>query len=188
MISRILFLTILATPFLVQAQTLGKCEWSTLLEKTVIDITSSDNPVLSDDLKECDALNIYLESLVNEVSIKKSIYATFLLGAAQEKTAAYRVLWVLDQYRDDYVNVSKTAKYSVVLDLFKKGMTTYFEKLDELNKKHVAALSSNSPQDVLDWQYLGQIYQDQVSLAASDWISSGYKNEAYQLSDIAQQK
>ena len=60
--------------------------------------------------------------------------------------------------------------------------------LVQLKKKHVAALSSNSPQDVLDWQYLGQIYQDQVSLAASDWISSGYKNEAYQLSDIAQQK
>ena len=187
MIIRLLLAT-LAFPFLAQAQSLEKCAWSAFTEKTFVDLSSADNLVISEDLKECSALNKYLESLANEANIKKSVYGTFLLGAAQEKVSAFRVLWILDQYRDSYVNASKTAKYSAVLDLFEKGMIAYFEKLDELNKKHVAALTSSDPKDVLDWQYLGQIYQDEVSLASSNWISSGYKNETYQLAEKAQQK
>lgn len=67
-------------------------------------------------------------------------------------------------------------------------MVVYFEKLNTLNEKHVAALTSASPQDVLNWQFLGQIYQDQVSSAGSDWISAGYKNETYQLAAKAELK
>jgi hypothetical protein len=174
--------------FAQQEQLPDSCKWSREKEKMVLQIASDSNKVLSEEFANCSALNKYYQSLLNQAQIKQTDTNGILLGATQENSSALRVLWILDQYRDEYVNASKTAKYGQVLDLFEKAMTVYFEKLNTLNEKHLAALTSTNPQDILYWQFLGQNYQAQVSSADSNWITNGYKNEIYQLAAKAELK
>ena len=183
----LLALTALA-PALAQAEENGICAWSKTTEKIVVEAAASEVPTLSTELSSCVELSRYFQSLLDQNIAEKSTSGGILVAAAAEKTSALRVIWILDKRRAEFLNETKTATYNQLLNIFEKGMNEYLQKLGEFNEKRLAAISSQNPQAVLEWQFMGQIYQEEVNLAASEWISKGYKNETFQLAELAQTK
>ncbi|MDI9635241.1 hypothetical protein QM565_05480 [Geitlerinema splendidum] len=70
---------------------------------------------------------------------------------------------------------------------YKDKQQAYIQACLTYNSKRLAAMASETPEDVRDWRYNASLYRMSVQNAMDAWVSEGYKNEYEQITSAIDQ-
>uniref|UniRef100_A0ACD5GQA8 Uncharacterized protein n=1 Tax=Desertifilum tharense IPPAS B-1220 TaxID=1781255 RepID=A0ACD5GQA8_9CYAN len=133
--------------------------------------------------------NLLWNTYSNVLQYSEISNAGELTDSQKQQLERWNGLLVETYEEEDIITGAKKQKTrpGSLVRAYKDKQQAYIQACLTYNSKRLAAMASETPEDVRDWRYNASLYRMSVQNAMDAWVSEGYKNEYEQITSAIDQ-